>query len=327
MTSDANDITSTSICISSIKHIPVLPETSNPTEPISSSHILNRGYKRICPFLPKPISPDDRPPQYKPADAPTNFHCFPNVCPELRLRIWALIIPPPRLVPLTHSRLPKSSLNNHDRSGCTSTAPIPAILHVNRESRAFAMLDKGYTLSLNLIHRQPKIWFNYSTDVLYFSKPSRRRRSTPGDILEAFQNFHDVSHLVDPKELNKVGSLAVDVGLFKTAWQGRRCSEEHSLLLQFWHNVKSKFRRVEDITFVYPNNSSDSGSMPHYSGVFLPVEWLREEELRQKVEDFRRMIKQALSIVGEVECSTTSSEKWTIPEWKIVVIEGTVAVL
>jgi hypothetical protein len=332
MISDANGpMASTSIFISSIIHIPGLSDVNSPAEPVSSSvalRILTRNHKRICPFSPRPPSPDDNTTQCKPADALIDFHCFPNLCPELRLRIWTLIIPPPRFVPLTNSRLPPSSSHNHDRSGCTSTAPIPAILHVNRESRAFAMLDKGYTLSLNLIHRPPKIWFNYSTDVLYFSKPSKRRRSTEGDILEAFQNFHDVSHLVDPRELNKVRRLAVNVALFKTAWQGnRRGSEEDSLLLQFWHNIEAKFRRVEDITFVFPDNSLDDRSTTQRSCVFLPVEWLREEELLMKIEDFRRRVKQAFLIVGEVERSNTSSEKWTIPEWKIVVIEGNMAVL
>jgi hypothetical protein len=81
------------------------------------------------------------------------------------------------------------------------------------------------------------------------------------------------------------------------------------------------------LPFISPKNFSDDRSMPRHSGMFLPVQWLLEEELREKVEDFRRRIKQAFSTVGEVKHSSESIEKWTIPEWKIVMLEGNVAVL
>jgi hypothetical protein len=255
MTSDAKDMTSTRTSIPN-SMIPELLGAKNLANPMLSS--LNsrppiRDHGSIYKSSPRRLSPNDNLPQRKPTDAPTSFHYFPHLCSELRLQIWELSLPPPRLVPPTHSRIPPSSPNNNDWSGCTSTAAIPTILHVNRDSRAFAMIDKGYSLSLNLIHRQPKIWFKFSIDVLYFSNPSRRRRSTGGDILEAFQNFHDASLLVDPRELNQVRRLAANVGLFKTRWVGnRRCSEEDTLLLQFWQNVKNKLPQVHDVTFYFP---------------------------------------------------------------------------
>jgi hypothetical protein len=257
-----------------------------------------------------------------PDKMPTTFHDFQNLPPELRLRIWTLSLPPPRLVPLTYSPIAQSPYK-FDWDGCTSTAPIPAILHINSESRAYATGGRnGYALSINLIHTPPKIWFNYSTDVLYFSKPTRGKCFTGRGLLESFGNFHNATSLMDPKELRKVKRLAVNTELFKTRWlsHGRR-NEEDPLLFQFWEHMRSKFLGLEDITFVIPNQPlNDTAKLPH-SGVFLPVEWLREKELQDRAEDFSRRVEKVLSTLNGVVHSSVGPVQWITPYWKILVLQ------
>ncbi|EPE35444.1 hypothetical protein GLAREA_11143 [Glarea lozoyensis ATCC 20868] len=256
-----------------------------------------------------------------PDEAPTTFHGFQNLPPELRLRIWALSLPPPRLVPLTYSPISQSPYKC-DWDGCTSTCPIPAILHVNRESRTYATGRNGFALSLNLIYTQPKIWFNHSTDVLYFSEPSRRKYFIGRGLLESFGNFHNATSLIDRKELGRIKRLAIDVDLFKTRWlnNGRR-NEEDPLLFQFWEHMRSKFIGLEDITFVLPNQALNATAKLPHSGVFLPVEWLREKELEERAEYFSRRVEKVVSMLGGVLHSSAGPVQWRVPYWRILVPE------
>ncbi|KAE8446672.1 hypothetical protein EG329_011715 [Mollisiaceae sp. DMI_Dod_QoI] len=122
------------------------------------------------------------------------FHCFSQLPTELRIKIYALSLPGPRLVPihylspakslspcpspprftspyLPHKRicsstslLTASQINERKKEwiGCTSPAAIPALLHVCHESRALAM--QYYTLSFRLAGPEDmfkeKVWFS-----------------------------------------------------------------------------------------------------------------------------------------------------------------------
>jgi len=55
-----------------------------------------------------------------------SFHAFRQLPPELRLRVWTLALPPPRVIELTWMSQARS---------VTSKSPTPAILHACEESR------------------------------------------------------------------------------------------------------------------------------------------------------------------------------------------------
>lgn len=98
-----------------------------------------------------PISP---PLPTSPSTAPSitstfspQFPRFTHLPPELRLKIWLLTLPPPRLVPLTYTSTTSTTSPPSSR-GCTSRAPIPVALHINHESRVLAL--SYYKLSFGL---------------------------------------------------------------------------------------------------------------------------------------------------------------------------------
>lgn len=91
-----------------------------------------------------------------------SFHYFPPLPTEVRLKIWSLNLPPPRLVPICF--LSASIPNLHPRylRGVTSNIPVPLNLHVCSESRHLAL--QTYSPAFNLVHYPPKIFFNFGRD-------------------------------------------------------------------------------------------------------------------------------------------------------------------
>jgi 2EXR family len=87
------------------------------------------------------------------------FTLFPKLAVELRLRIWELALPGPRLVEMRSDACPR---DNSHRS-------TPSILHVCSESRAEAL--KWYTaLPLGLASDPLRaVYVNFEIDTLYFS--------------------------------------------------------------------------------------------------------------------------------------------------------------
>jgi hypothetical protein len=90
---------------------------------------------------------------------PEAFHLFYQLPREIRLIIWTLALPRPRIVPLFHRKIkhlirqrcpfrycsPKGAKTNQRHIHCTfkSALPPPVIFFVNRESSAVA--SKWYT--------------------------------------------------------------------------------------------------------------------------------------------------------------------------------------
>ncbi|KAI0875072.1 hypothetical protein GGS24DRAFT_309246 [Hypoxylon argillaceum] len=95
-----------------------------------------------------------------------DFHVFPQLPAELRLMIWSLSLPGPRIVsircgprPAAHGATPSIQ--------CRSPTPVPAALHACRESRAEA--QRRYKLLFGMGGPDPAtIYFDPLRDALYF---------------------------------------------------------------------------------------------------------------------------------------------------------------
>ncbi|KUJ13028.1 uncharacterized protein LY89DRAFT_198893 [Mollisia scopiformis] len=173
-----------------------------------------------------------------PGSLSSSFHSrmkFALLPAELRLKIYTLSLPGPRLIPIHYlsanttpppSPSPYSystsyppqkricrrrptittSPQNPSHTGCTSPAAIPALLHVNREARLLA--SSHYTLSFSLAGPffEPKIWFRQGQDVLYFP-------AVPG-FLATVKHWTSICCLIKGGELGMVRRLAVHEDLF-----------------------------------------------------------------------------------------------------------------
>lgn len=217
----------------------------------------------------------------------TNFYHFPDLPAEIRLRIYTLSLPPPRLMPLNYnspvSPLPsptqptfqQTQLQRHRSPnntpiirGITSTAPIPPLLRVDREARRLALDHYALFFPLSGSNLPGNIYFDPCQDTIYFP-------SIPG-YLTSFKNFTHIHTLADPAHLLRVQRLAVHEDLFleeeKTRWRDlsfgreglgdfetgirRRRSGDVGAgvdgvtmrcLEDFWDAVRRKFGGVEEV--------------------------------------------------------------------------------
>jgi 2EXR family len=87
----------------------------------------------------------------------TAFTLFPELPPELRLIIWKMSIPGPRIVEVRCENPSWNCFNNQ--------SVLPGSFSANRESRA-ATLKKD-NLAFAPLFRQP-VYFNFAIDTLYF---------------------------------------------------------------------------------------------------------------------------------------------------------------
>ncbi|KAF4625896.1 hypothetical protein G7Y89_g12264 [Cudoniella acicularis] len=121
----------------------------------------------------------------------TTFHLFPNLAPELRLKIWR------------HACLPRTVTVRYEseKDQCVSSAKPPAILHACRESRAEAL--NIYKLCFGTHSKPARIYFNPHQDTLYLP---RHREMGYDDTLRDFKI------LVDDKDgsLNEIRRVAIE---------------------------------------------------------------------------------------------------------------------
>jgi hypothetical protein len=135
-------------------------------------------------------------------------HHFPRLPPELRLKIWAYALPPPRLVPIKYGApttiSPTAALSLGPSLGYTSTAPIPALLHACTESRAEAR--RHYGLMLGIARQPGRVFLDPERDVLYFGPRD-------GYAASAAQ-LRTLLALADPAELARLRCVALNHALF-----------------------------------------------------------------------------------------------------------------
>lgn len=178
----------------------------------------------------------------------TSFHLFPQLYPELRLKIWHMALDlGPRVVtihyePTTHS--------------FRSPTPPPALLHTNRESRHEA--KRAYPLLFGTASSPSNIPFHPTNDTLYFP-----RRSTMGydDSLRDFG-----ASMATPSDLQRVRVVALDSvdPREKRPWE----SYDKTVF------VKS-FPRLENVVMVRGLNRAWLSNIPRAMG---PVQEEREVE-------------------------------------------------
>jgi hypothetical protein len=87
---------------------------------------------------------------------PTEFPRFNELKKYIRKRIWHFALPRARMIKLTKTP---------NAADIYSTAPVPAILHANRESRALAL--RYYRLAFAPEGGIAKTYFDFSRDYLY----------------------------------------------------------------------------------------------------------------------------------------------------------------
>ncbi|KAJ6785037.1 hypothetical protein PWT90_05886 [Aphanocladium album] len=140
-------------------------------------------------------------------DLPASFPLFSQLPPELRLRIWNYSLPSTRIVPVrcgADDLTPGSTPSLAAATGCTTTIPSPANLHICTESRAEAA--KSYHRCFGFARRPGHIYFDPDHDVLYFG-PRKGYMATDAQ-------FRTFMALCDPDELAAVRRIAISDSLF-----------------------------------------------------------------------------------------------------------------
>lgn len=180
------------------------------------------------------------------------FRLFNRLPCELRIRIWKFASQQPRIVQLRQSR---TISEEHSYKGIDegteeygypmkSLCPVPALLHVCRESAAVA--HKFYVQTFGINGTEGHIYFNYENDILYISKHTFR----------AFHGLEDVDGMwyMLHEETRQVKRLAIewdDVDLV-TEGIGSELSDEPdcdaiSLFLRKFTNLRELYFVIDEL--------------------------------------------------------------------------------
>ncbi|CAG8981781.1 hypothetical protein HYALB_00004723 [Hymenoscyphus albidus] len=199
----------------------------------------------------------------------------------------------------------------------------------------------GFELSFGALFTEPKVWFRAGVDILWFSSGDGSKvvrngadEREPGgstEGLEECKRFIQVVTLVDPHSLSKVRHLAVEDGFFGSYMQDLSSSaartqgcgvlDEDWRMLQFWESIKRKFAGLEEVTFYLGSGEGvkmdRGGRRPSFPGLFLPVEWLRERECKERIRRLQERLENAVGFVGRQGIGGDGFDKWTAPRWRI----------
>ncbi|KAI0910465.1 hypothetical protein F4823DRAFT_589693 [Ustulina deusta] len=118
-----------------------------------------------------------------------------------------------------------------------STAPIPAMLHVTRESRQ-VLIDYGYELAFGTRTCGPRTWFNFKTDALYIGRLSDRDsedRSTRS--LLSGNSSWDIGQF-EPQDLRRVRRLALESSADVVSSDCLNGTREISNILELFNGVE-----------------------------------------------------------------------------------------
>ncbi|KAH6604264.1 hypothetical protein Trco_007710 [Trichoderma cornu-damae] len=180
-----------------------------------------------------------------------SFYSFAKLPTELRLKIWELSLPGPRLVSIqcgsSSASLPEpvalasnaASSSNGAGTGCTSSAPIPVNLHVCAESRFEAL--QIYRPSFGFTRCPGQVLFNPEVDIMYFGPRE--------GFMAADSQFHTCMMLCDPAELASVRRLAINDALF---WIGDTYNSmtASSLTVEALRQIATRMDGLEELIFV-----------------------------------------------------------------------------
>ncbi|GAP90572.2 hypothetical protein SAMD00023353_5000620 [Rosellinia necatrix] len=173
------------------------------------------------------------------AQEATSFTKFGQLPPELRIKIWEFALPGARVVmvnsPYARQEWAPNSLDEAlpqvlDEETWQSTTQIPALLHVNSESRHEAL--KHYSLSFGVGGAQPRIYIDFDRDTLFFGDAELRPECS--------------SLWARTKDLEKVQRLAI---VPEGAWRALR-----------WKKVDLRF--LQKLIFVHGFENAKPGHLP-----------------------------------------------------------------
>ncbi|KXH30884.1 hypothetical protein CSIM01_01478 [Colletotrichum simmondsii] len=242
------------------------------------------------------------PAQAIPPQSLTQFHLFPRLPVELRLKIWNLNLPPPRVVPIrcgakslsfaSHAQSPRPS-----SSGCTSYTAVPTNLHACHESRLEAL--KSYHLSFGMTRNPGQIFFDKAHDVLYFG-------ARDGYMASEAQ-FRTVMALCDPEDISQVRRLAINDSLFwvDTMYQSMSAA---NLTVEVLKQIRARMPKLEELVFV-PRDEN-----PVYNDEVELVPANSDGVLEQQMA---RQMEAAMKAVCDL------SPDWTPPRWCIMALGST----
>ncbi|KAH6712543.1 hypothetical protein DL95DRAFT_393148 [Leptodontidium sp. 2 PMI_412] len=138
----------------------------------------------------------------------TEFHLFPTLPSELRLRVWDIILSDPRIVDISCRKGIVKSNQQHTRfvEAFLSSTPIPPTLHVSRESRYEALATyKTYFLSFKS---------NYTPYHIVLKAPNYIYLAFNQDTIRCSDNLLEYIDAAEIENIEKMILEVADAGYF-----------------------------------------------------------------------------------------------------------------
>jgi 2EXR family len=223
-------------------------------------------------------------------------HLFATLPPELRLRIWSLSLPPPRIVTIrcgSNSILEQDAHPPPPPSGCVSTARIPVNLHTCHESRAEAL--RTYQLSFGMYRGPGQIFFDFRQDVFYFSARD--------GFMASDSQFTTAMMLCNQDDLARVQRVAINDALFWISDMYDSMSAATATVRAI-DQLRMRMPALRELIFV-PREQN-----PIYSNETVFVEPAIEQMRMQ------RQIQAAMEAVKE------EHPEWSPPTWRIMTLSA-----
>ncbi|KAI1428376.1 hypothetical protein F5Y12DRAFT_733417 [Xylaria sp. FL1777] len=129
-----------------------------------------------------------------------------------------------------------------------STAPIPLMLHVTRESRQ-VLVDDGYELAFRTRTCGPRTWFNFKIDVLYLGiVQDMEHPNTHHDLLSGNISW-DIGQF-EPQDLRRVRRLALHSSSHIVCFNYEINTREVSSILELFTGVEELFLEEREVQWV-----------------------------------------------------------------------------
>jgi hypothetical protein len=222
-------------------------DRSNVAEERMSQRTSELKRKPKGPFAPKAylVNPP-APPKSEPL---LTFHRFSELHTEIRLQIWALLDPPPRVLHVSYERQPRGSRVNPVTqevqwwgTWCIrSPRPLLPNLFICQESRHECR--KRYSIVSLLHDNRQKAFFNSATDTLFLNCNTNSDfcRVLPPRY-EGSPFSHEVRHLALSREIY-LSWTYLDVRCPRCDWRDDPCFE-------FWNSVRNSMCKLQTVKLV-----------------------------------------------------------------------------
>ncbi|KAI1750932.1 hypothetical protein F4782DRAFT_507269 [Xylaria castorea] len=197
----------------------------------SIAHFAHNWRDRI-PWPPRPWRPYYRHHQL-------TLDAYGFTCPRPKHQPWESTKEVPSIPHIFLSENPDVAWEFLRSGSFYSTAPIPMLLHVTRESRQF-LIDQGYELAFRTRTCGPHVWFNFKTDILYIGRHDNEWPGHSYHSLLSGNESWDVGQF-DPLDFKKVRRLALKCAGVVACPSYSNGVEEISSILQLFTGVEELF--------------------------------------------------------------------------------------